>query len=212
MPLVTPAELAQMQALLASGPILLGESHDLGHARVAIRDLIDLHVVKFLSVETPVGPVGMVKADGQIRPDKVGTYFGGVATLPNAVMTTRQLVEHAMAANVAVYCHDVPLRKNPLNFLENSEDLTAYPNFARTFLPATMLDLPINNGAAANLFIQRNEYSANYLRSQLGNGVKCLFNLVVLGGADHFKADLCGAARTLQHHLGVGGNRVFIAD
>lgn len=212
MPPVTPAQIAEMLRLLKTGPVLIGESHDEGHARIAIRDLIDMKVVEFLSIETPVGPPGMVRADGQIRADKVGTYFGGVSTFPNRYMTTRELVDYAVAANVKVYCHDTPAIRSPLNFMARvGDDMNAYPNYARQFLPASMPELPRENQAAAR-FRERNEYSANYLRAHLGAGVKCLFNLVILGGADHFRADKCGAAQTLQHYLGVDGRRVFMLD
>ena len=213
MPAATMTQMSLMMKLLPSGPILLGEDHEKPHARVAIRDLIDLKLVDFLSIETPIGPVSMVRSDGQLRPESVATYFQGAATMKNEMISTPELVAYAMANGVAVYCHDVPVAKSPLNYLATKGlDLTSYPAQASLYLPPSMRKLPPNNGTAADQFIQRNAYSANYLKAHLGAGVRVLFNLVILAGAFHLDPMKCRQDRTLQARLGVGDGRTFILD
>ena len=120
------------------------------------------------------------------------------------------MIRYAVAKDVAVYCHDVPAARSPLNFLGRvGDDMTVYPTYAARFLPSSMPRLP-SAAQAANKYIERNEYSANYLKAHLGVGVRVLQNLVLLAGADHLDPGKCGQRRTLQAHLGVADRRAFL--
>lgn len=213
MPAATPTQLDDMTRLLQSGPILIGEDHTLGHARLAIYELIARGVVRFLSIESPIGPCCMVRADGQLLPQHTGDYFQGATPMPNPTMSMQTLVGYAMAQNVSVYCHDVPLAKSPLNFFASiGDDFSVYPTQAKQYLPESMPALPMTTGSAANKFVARNMYSANYLKTHLGAGVRVLWNLVILAGASHLNLQQCGQLRTLQARLGISNARAFMLD
>ncbi len=212
MPAATPQQIDAMEVLLKSGPLVIGEDHELAYARSAIQELIARKAVSFLSIETPIGPLGLVRSDGQLRKEKVSAYFGAISGHHNTI-TTRDLVDSAIAQTIPVYCHDVPLKTSPLNRLADPEkpgDLDVYRNQAKAHLPNSMRNLPMRDSTAAKQFVQRNEYSANYLKTKLGAGVRVLFNLIVLAGADHLDGEKCGGnERTLQARLGVANERAF---
>jgi hypothetical protein len=211
MPAASEDEIAQMTALLQSGPLVIGEDHTLGHARIAIKRLIDARAVAFLSIESPVGPANMAGVDGRIKPDSIPNYWQGATPMANVHCTSQVLVAHAVDKGVVVYCHDIPLKSSPLNYLNDSANLAAYPNQARQYLPGTHIpDLPQLPGRAARLYRERNVYSANYLKAMLGNGVRVLHKLVILAGADHVDAPKCGAIGTLQANLGIANTRTFV--
>ncbi|QSI76824.1 hypothetical protein [Niveibacterium microcysteis] len=213
MPAATQIQLDDMTRLLQSGPVLIGEDHTLGHARLAIYELIKRGAVQFLSIESPIGPSCMVRADGQLLPQRTADYFEGATPMHNPTMSMQTLVGYAMEQNVSVYCHDVPLAKSPLNFFARiGDDYSVYPTQAKQYLPDSMPALPTTTGSAANKFVARNMYSATYLKTHLGAGVRVLWNLVILAGASHVDVQQCGQARTLQARLGIADTRVFRLD
>jgi hypothetical protein len=212
MPAASDVELEQMCQYLKSGPVLIGENHETPHGRLAVRTLIERQVVRFLSIEAPIGPLGLVRADGQLQTAKLADYFNAASFMTNPTMSMEQLVRLAAAQQVAVYCHDVPSARSPLNFLGRvGDDMTVNPTYAARFLPPSMPRLPAA-AQAASKYIQRNEYSANYLKAHLGAGVRVLQNLVLLAGADHLDPGLCGQGRTLQAHLGVADRRAYLLN
>jgi len=212
MPEVTKERLALLERLLATGPLVIGEDHTQPHARYAIAKLIERGAVKFLSLESPIGPERITRTDGQIV--DVDSYFAGVTSMSNP-MPMADLVRYAIDKQIAVYFHDIPTEKNPLNFIATQgKDMTAYPNYARAFLPTSIPNLPSREGAAAKLYVQRNEYTANYLQAKLGRGVRVLFGLVILAGASHVRRSDCQGQyeRTLQGRLGISPSRAFICE
>ncbi len=219
MPEVSDDRLAIMARLLKTGPIVIGEDHEKGVARQAIIRLIAQRAVSYLSLESPIGPENMTRSDGQIHDTK--KYFGSVTPFPNSQVAFKDLVQYARNYGIPVYFHDVPVKKSPLNFHGESDPdlkakgtLTTYPNYAKQFLTANsrMADLPISDRAAANLYVHRNFYAANFLKAKLGNGVRVLFGLVILAGAFHVRADKSGKGRTLQNCLGIDPSRAFICE
>jgi hypothetical protein len=212
---VTERTLAVMARYLETGPIVLGEWHDTGYARRAILQLMERGVVKYLSLEAPIGPENMTKSDGQlVDKDK---YFGGLRFMSNNEVSFDYLVGRALSDRIPVYFHDMPLQKSGLNFLANQDNLDAYPAYASVFLPVLpsgvqMTRLPSRDSEAANWYVQRNFYAANYLKAKLGNGVRVLFGLVVLAGSSHVQAAECkkNPSYTIQGCLGISPARAFV--
>jgi hypothetical protein len=203
MPVVSEQTLAELDELLLTGPLVIGENHELPHARGAVLELMRRGSVRFLSLECPIVPPNMMRADGQLDVNSVDSYFCNWSGMRNEV-TVREVVEYAISHRVAVYFHDVPCAKSPLNFATDQNDTSVYPKHARTFLPTSMNNLPLNNGNAGTIYRQRDEYAAKFLKTQLGNGVNVLRGLVVLAGSFHLMSDATnGFASTLQGCLGI---------
>ena len=215
MPEVTVEQLAVMSELLGSGPIVLGEMHDLPHAREAVRQLMRAEFVHYLSLESPIAPPNLAEADGRIKGfgNDVANYFTGIQLYPNS-FTLRQLVDKATKRGIPVYFHDVPLARSRLNGVNDGRNLNAYPAYASQFLIGDkMTALPTSDRKAATFYRQRNAYAANYLQTQLGKGVKILRGLVVLAGSDHLVPDRgLNPLSTLQGCLGISNDRAFIVD
>jgi hypothetical protein len=200
----------RLARLLGSGPLIIGESHDEMEARFAVYKLIKAGAVSIMSLESPIGPLNMSRGDGTLK-DPVA-FSRAMSCFPNPHVTLAKLMKTATKNGVRVCCHDMPAARSPLNFYANPVDTNEYPNYASTFLPASVPSLP-NEINMKNLVGVRNEYSANYLKAQFGSGVRILHGLVLLVGSDHTVPEECnGAGRTIQSYLGIPNDRVIVLD
>jgi hypothetical protein len=187
-----------------------------------IRDLLNAGSVKFLSIESWIAPNAWAGENGEIHSDNVLSYFNVVQSHPNAI-SSKDLTDIAMKVKVPVNFHDMPPRASTLagavdsvNTGDKLLDKNAYVIQAKSFITEQMtkgkVNLPKWEGAAGGVPLRaRNAYSANYLKSKLGDKVGEMPGLVLLVGAFHTVDSQCGTSpgNTTQGRLGIGEERVF---
>lgn len=190
--------------LLATGPVILGESHDRPEVKDLIRRLLQAGRVRVLSLEGPVAPEFMMQANqGGIQANQKPTYnnHADLATGYGPL---------ALDATVPVFFHDMPYQFCRLRTVPNPQPgALGYVDYARTFAGSDAI--PRNADRLTNMLPQRNRFLGRYLTAQ---GVQHnLRGLVVLCGSHHVIASECGGrANTIQGVLGLSDDRVFVWD
>lgn len=237
MPKVTTLQLEAMRELLQTGPLIIGENHKVKLGRQAIKKLLRMSAIRFLSLETPVGPENILNPENNAVDEKfLDRYFSEQLTL-NSSITLRELARYAAASEFAgksgkyvgglkqavpVYFHDAPHQRNNVAFAglagedrykqENIEAFRkAYVKHATRFLPEGVSSLPLKDGplASDSWVIIRNHFARNALTHMLGANPGQLAGLLILAGNDHMSPTVCGADGTLQHVLGIPQERVY---
>jgi hypothetical protein len=200
MPHVTQAQLQQMRAQLASGPILIGEDHTQPFGREAIIQLMVARAVSFLSIEGPVVPQNIARADGQIEPGQLAQYCRKFDEMRNPHYSLARIATIAVGRGIPVYFHDMPEKGSQMRQIDPTY-LTYAGNFGRGF--------PMRADKLASMLPQRNQFTARFLIHMLGRGVRVLQGLVILAGNDHLLPGQCnGANNTIQGRLGIAQPRV----
>lgn len=237
MPKVTTQQLEDMRALLQTGPLIIGENHKVKLGRQAIKKLLRMSAIRFLSLETPVGPEDILNTQNNALDENfLDRYFGEQMTLDSSI-TLRELTRYAAANSFAgksgkydggakqavpVYFHDAPHQRNNVAFAGllgedryNQEKIDtsrkAYLLHASKFLPSDTGPLPVREGPLATVkwVIIRNHYAKNALTQMLAANPGQLPGLLILAGNDHMNAAVCGEDGTLQHVLGIAQDRVY---
>lgn len=236
MPKVTTEQLEKMRELLQTGPLIIGENHRVKLGRQAIKKLLRMSAIRFLSLETPVGPESILTQDKAVDETFFDRYFGEQITLNSSI--TLQGLAHYAAANtydgkqgkyesgikqaVPVYFHDAPHQRNNVAFARLSggdrydrdkmdTSRKTYLEHAKKFLPQDAPPLPLNADPLANdkWVIIRNHFAKNALTHMLGTDPGQLAGLLILAGNDHMSESVCGPDGTLQQVLGIAQDRVY---
>ena len=237
MPKVTTQQLEEMRELLQTGPLIIGENHTVKLGRQAIKKLLRMSAIRFLSIETPVGPESVLNTqNNSVEETFFDRYFSEQLTL-NSSITLKGLAQYAVANNFAgkpgkyadgdkqavpVYFHDTPHQRSNVAFagLTPTERIDGdklrttrpvYVQHATQFLPANVSTLPLNADplAQAQWVIIRNHYAKRALTHMLGADPGQLAGLLILAGNDHMSPEVCGNDGTLQHVLGIPQERVY---
>ncbi|MGY4533931.1 hypothetical protein ACVW0Y_003067 [Pseudomonas sp. TE3786] len=236
MPKVTTQQLEDMRELLQSGPLIIGEDHTLKLGRQAIKKLLRMSAIRFLSLETPVGPESILNPqNNSVGEAFFDRYFSEQLTL-NSSITLKDLARYAAADGfdgkqgkydagakqaVPVYFHDAPHQRNNVAFAGLAGDDRYDPDKMRTskqaylqqavaFLPVGVSKLPVTDTPLATVpwVVIRNHFAKNALTHMLGANPGQLIGLLILAGNDHMSATVCGNG-TLQQVLGIPQDRVY---
>lgn len=236
MPKVTTEQLEKMRELLQTGPLIIGENHRVKLGRQAIKKLLRMSAIRFLSLETPVGPESILTQDNAVNEAFFDRYFGEQITL-NSSITLQGLAHYAAAKTfdgkqgkyeagikqaVPVYFHDAPHQRNNVAFAGLSGDerydrekmdtsRKSYLAHAEKFLPEDVPQLPLRDGPLATVkwVVIRNHFAQKALTHMLGTDPGQLAGLLILAGNDHMSAEVCGNDGTLQQVLGIPQERVY---
>jgi hypothetical protein len=201
MPHITQAQFNQMKAHLASGPILIGEDHTQPYGREAIVQLLVAKAVSFLSIEGPVVPQNMARADGQIQPGLLAQYCNNFDEMRNPHYTLARIARLAVDRRVPVYFHDMPHQLSRMRQLDPT-----YIAYARNFGG----NFPRFADGLGSKLAERNAFTAKFLIAQLGKGVRVLQGLVILAGDHHLLAAQSGGVpNTIQAKLNIPDTRVY---
>jgi hypothetical protein len=207
--------LDQMKGLLANGPIVIGEWHDAKIARQCVVDLLNAGCVRYLSIESPIAPDMYSKQDGRLMEEHSISYFKAVDSQQNSSLSIKSLTQTALGLSVVVYFHDMPatygVLTSQIDPRTEGDQIQQHPYIVQAtgFISESMRmpSLPKTDRNVGSLALwKRNIYSANYLKSKLGNGVRVLWGLVLLVGDGH---TTCAKTHTIQALLGIPEDRVF---
>ena len=237
MPKVTTQQLEVMRELLQSGPLIIGENHKVKLGRQAIKKLLRMSAIRFLSLETPVGPENILNPENKsLNVEFLDRYFSEQLTMDSKI-TLRELARYAAASEFAgkegkydggakqavpVYFHDAPHQKSNVAFAKltgedrnngekMSESRDAYVLHAKKFLPKGIDSLAprVERLAEERWVIIRNHFAKNALTHMLGADPGQLPGLLILAGNDHMSAEVCGDKGTLQYVLGIPEERIY---
>src|SRR5262249_9160420 len=100
-------QLDEMQDLLRTGPLVIGENHTQDSARVAVNKLIDRSAVKYLSLELPFCPKKWTST-GPIKQENIRDSFAEVKVAHDNPIPLDTLATNATVSGVHVYFHDRP--------------------------------------------------------------------------------------------------------